>query len=162
MKQKKVIPTVLNSTKQGIETPLLSGVEASIWSTNMLTALVNGVTGGKWFSLFDKVYAPKTLEIAWQRVLSNKGGAGIDEISLTRFEMNANYYLEELHESLKKGEYQPQAVKRVYIPKVGGQKRPLGIPTVKDRVVQTAIKLVIEPIFEKDFAHMRLTYVMPL
>ena len=57
MKQKKVIPTVLNSTKQGIETPLLSGVEASIWSTNMLTALVNGVTGGKW--LYPNAYFAK-------------------------------------------------------------------------------------------------------
>ena len=151
MKQKVAISAVLETTKQDIEIPLIPGVETSIWSANMLVALVNGVKGGKWFSLLDKVYAPKTLELAWQRVLANKGGAGIDKISLTRFEMNAKHYLLELQETLKKGTYQPQPVKRVYIPKVGGGKRPLGIPAVKDRVVQTAIKLVIEPIFENEF-----------
>ena len=117
----------------------------------MLAALVNGVKGGKWFSLMDKIYAERTLQIAWQRVRSNQGAAGIDRISIERFEGQAEQYLHELHEQLKTGSYQPQAVKRVNIPKASGGTRPLGIPTVKDRVVQMAIKLVIEPIFEHTF-----------
>jgi len=118
---------------------------------NMLAALDNGVKGGKWFSLIDKVYSEITLWLAWEQVQSNKGSAGIDQISVGRFEANASNYLHELHETLKEGTYKPQAVKRVYIPNAGGKRRPLGIPVVKDRIVQTAIKLVIEPIFENEF-----------
>jgi RNA-directed DNA polymerase len=99
----------------------------------------------------DKIYAERTLQMAWQRVRSNKGAAGIDRISIERFEGQADQYLQELHQQLKTGTYQPQAVKRVNIPKAGGGTRPLGIPTVKDRVVQMAIKRVIEPIFEQTF-----------
>lgn len=126
-------------------------VEAAVWTVRMLAALVNGVKGGKWFSLMDKIYARRTLQVAWQRVKSNKGAAGIDRISIERFEGQAEQYLQELQQQLKTGTYQPQAVKRVNIPKAGGGTRPLGIPTVKDRVVQMAIKLVIEPIFEQTF-----------
>lgn len=134
-------------------------VEAEVWTVRMLAALVNGVKacpersrrGGKWFSLMDKIYAERTLQMAWQRVKKNKGGAGIDRISIERFEGKAEQYLQELHRQLKTGTYQPQAVKRVNIPKASGGTRPLGIPTVKDRVVQMAIKLAIEPIFEHTF-----------
>jgi RNA-directed DNA polymerase len=126
-------------------------VEATVWTVRMLAALVNGVKGGKWFSLMDKVYAPNTLQIAWLRVKSNKGAAGIDRVSIERFDGQRAKYLQELHEQLKAGTYQPQAVKRVNIPKLSGGTRPLGIPTVKDRVVQMAIKLVIEPVFEYTF-----------
>jgi RNA-directed DNA polymerase len=126
-------------------------VEARIWTERMLAALVNGVKGGKWFSLMDKVYAAKTLQIAWQRVKGNKGAAGIDRVSIERFDEQSAKYLQELQEQLKTGSYQPQAVKRVNIPKANGGTRPLGIPTVKDRVVQMAIKLVIEPVFEATF-----------
>jgi RNA-directed DNA polymerase len=126
-------------------------VEAAVWTVRMLAALVNGVKGGKWFSLMDKIYAGRTLQSAWQRVKSNKGAAGIDRISIERFEGQAEQYLQELQQQLKAGTYQPQAVRRVNIPKAGGGTRPLGIPTVKDRVVQMAIKLVIEPIFEQTF-----------
>ncbi len=126
-------------------------VEAEIWTVRMLAALGNGVKGGKWFSLMDKVYALPALEIAWQRVKSNKGAAGYDRVSIERFSEQSAKYLQELHEQLKTGTYQPQAVKRVNIPKANGGTRPLGIPTVKDRVVQMAIKLVIEPIFENTF-----------
>ena len=126
-------------------------VEAAVWTVRMLAALVNGVKGGKWFSLMDKIYARRTLQIAWQRVKSNKGAAGIDRISIERFEGQAEQYLQELQQQLKTGTFQPQVVKRVNIPKAGGGTRPLGIPTVKDRVVQMAIKLVIEPIFEQTF-----------
>ena len=150
----KVESTVSEKTKQetDIQVPdKWRWVEAAVWTERMLTALVNGVKGGKWFSLMDKVYAERTLHRAWQRVKSNKGAAGIDRISIERFEGQAAQYLQELQQQLKTGTYQPQAVKRVNIPKAGGGTRPLGIPTVKDRVVQMAIKLVIEPIFEQTF-----------
>ncbi len=129
-------------------------IKASIWTKSMLRALDNGVKGGKWFSLIDKIYSPKTLNIAWQQVKSNKGSAGVDKISIERFGYKEEIYLEELHQSLKEQSYHPQPVKRVYIPKAGGKKRPLGIPTLKDRIVQTAIKLAIEPIFENEFLDM--------
>jgi len=117
----------------------------------MLAALENGVKGGKWFSLIDKVMRPETLEIAWQKVARNKGAAGVDGQSVERFAKRADTYLLELREALAMGSYQPQPVKRVEIPKGPGKTRPLGIPAVKDRIVQTALKLVVEPIFEKDF-----------
>jgi RNA-directed DNA polymerase len=126
-------------------------VEATIWTDAMLTALENGVKGGKWYSMMDKVYAMNTLWLAWQAVKRNKGAAGIDKISIARFEKNALFYLKELSEELRTGTYDPQGVKRVYIPKGGGKMRPLGIPTVKDRIAQAAVKLVIEPIFENEF-----------
>ena len=126
-------------------------VEPSIWTDGMLTALVNGVKGDKWFSLIDKIYAMNTLEIAWKQVRSNKGCAGIDGVSIHKFEVKSRQYLEELHNELRKGVYSPGKIKRVYIPKGKGKVRPLGIPTVKDRIVQMAIKLVIEPIFENEF-----------
>jgi RNA-directed DNA polymerase len=117
----------------------------------MLAALENGVKGGKWFSLIDKVYAPRTLEAAWKRVAGNKGAAGVDRISVERFAGRAERYLEEISQALCREDFAVSPVRRVYIPKGGGERRPLGIPTVKDRVVQTALKLVLEPIFEKEF-----------
>ena len=150
----KVESTVSEETRQETEAQSHQKwlwVEAAVWTVRMLAALVNGVKGGKWFSLMDKIYAKRTLQIAWQRVRSNRGAAGIDRISIERFEGQAEQYLQELHEQLKTGTFQPQAVKRVNIPKASGGTRPLGIPTVKDRVVQMAIKLAIEPIFEHTF-----------
>ena len=117
----------------------------------MLAALGNGVKGDKWFSLIDKVYRLQTLEIAWEQVRANKGAAGIDGQSIERFARTSDRYLSELSESLKNGSYRPEAVRRAEIPKPGGKKRPLGIPTVKDRIVQAAVKRVIEPIFEQEF-----------
>jgi RNA-directed DNA polymerase len=125
--------------------------EATIWTDRMLAALENGVKGGKWFSVMDKVYAPKTLRCAWERVLSNAGAAGVDRVSVARFAHHAEQYLTEVAEQLKAGTYTVQGVRRVYIAKAGGGERPLGIPTVKDRIVQTALKLVLEPIFEREF-----------
>jgi RNA-directed DNA polymerase len=125
--------------------------EATIWTDRMVSALVNGVKGGKWFSLVDKVHRPETLEAAWGKVERNKGSSGIDGQSIDRFAAGAAHYLAELHETLKCGQYRPLPVKRVDIPKAGGQTRPLGIPTVKDRIVQTALKMAIEPIFETEF-----------
>ena len=141
---------------QGRETasgkpPGLWWVEASIWTDRMVSALGNGVKGGKWFSLVDKVIRPTTLETAWRKVAGNKGAAGVDGQSVERFAAGAELYLSELHENLKSGSYRPSPVKRVDIPKGPGQTRPLGIPSVKDRIVQTALKMAIEPIFETAF-----------
>lgn len=129
-------------------------VDRTIWTERMLAALGNGVKGSKWFSLIDKVYRPGTLQAAWAQVQANKGAAGIDRQSVEMFAANEQVYLNELAKDLEQGRYQPQAVKRVEIPKAGGKTRPLGIPTVKDRIVQTAVKMVIEPIFEREFLPM--------
>ena len=116
----------------------------------MLAALKCGVKGGKWHSLIDKVYRLETLELGWAQVEKNDGAAGVDRMSVERFAQGRERYLAELSQALRDGSYRPQPVRRVYIPKGKGQ-RPLGIPAVKDRVVQAALKLVIEPIFEHEF-----------
>jgi RNA-directed DNA polymerase len=126
-------------------------VEAEVWTQRMLSALGNGVKGGKWYSLIDKVYAPGTLALAWTKVRANKGTAGVDGQSVERFDAKTDLYLSELSAVLREDSYRPQAVKRVEIPKGDGRTRPLGIPTVKDRIVQQAVRLVIEPIFESGF-----------
>jgi RNA-directed DNA polymerase len=146
--------SVPEKAKQGVEARGPCGwewVEASVWTERMLAALVNGVKGGKWYSLIDKVYDRRTLKAAWKRVASNKGAAGVDRISIKRFRSKAQCYLEELERDLRDGTYRPAPVKRVHIPKGRKKTRPLGIPTVKDRIVQTALKMVLEPIFEKEF-----------
>jgi len=125
--------------------------EATIWTDRMVSALGNGVKGGKWLSLIDKAVRPATLDIAWQRVARNKGAAGVDGQSIERFAAQSARYLQELQRSLTERSYRPDPVKRVEIPKAHGKTRPLGIPTVKDRIVQTALKMVIEPIFEVQF-----------
>lgn len=129
-------------------------VDRTVWTERMLAALGNGVKGNKWFSLIDKVYRPGTLQAAWEQVKANRGAAGIDRQSIEGFAANTGRYLNELAKELEEGRYRPQAVRRVEIPKAGGKTRPLGIPTVKDRIVQTAVKRVIEPIFEKEFLPM--------
>ena len=119
----------------------------------MLTALENGVKGGKWYSLMDKVSSPTNLKSAFATVKANKGGPGVDHQTIEMFESRLEDNLRLLEESLRTGTYGPQAIKRVWIPKPGtAEKRPLGIPTVRDRVVQAALRNVLEPIFEKDFA----------
>src|SRR5260370_3598507 len=125
--------------------------EASIWTERMVSALGNGVKGGKWYSLMDKVIRPTTLEAAWRKVARNHGAAGVDGQGIERFAAQMDRYLQELQLALKDGSYRPSPVKRVQIPKGDGRTRPLGIPTVKDRIVQTALKMAIEPIFETQF-----------
>jgi RNA-directed DNA polymerase len=112
---------------------------------------ISGVKGSKWFSLIDKVARTDTLRLAWEKVARNRGAAGVDGQSVEKFAAQAPAYLEELEQALKQGRYLPLPVKRVEIPKGPGQTRPLGIPAVKDRIVQTALKRVIEPIFEREF-----------
>lgn len=129
------------------------GAERGIWSEKMLRTLARGVKGGKWFSLVDKVYAERTLSLAWEKVRANAGGCGVDGITVKHFEKTAQKRLLVVKEHLRSGTYQPKPVKRVRIPKPGSkQTRPLGIPTVTDRVVQQAVRLVLEPIYEHRFA----------
>ena len=118
----------------------------------MLAALKTGVKGDKWHSLLDKVSRLETLGLGWKQVERNAGAAGVDRMSVARFAQGRDCYLAELAQALRDGSYRPQPVRRVYIPKGKGQ-RPLGIPAVKDHVVQAALKLVIEPIFEYGFEH---------
>jgi len=127
--------------------------EPSVWTPRMLAALEVGVKGGKWYSLMDKVYAPATLEAAFIKVAANAGAAGVDHVTIEQFVDDLDVNLERLSEGLRHASYRPQAIRRHYIPKPGSsEKRPLGIPTVRDRVVQAAVRTVLEPIFERDFA----------
>lgn len=127
-------------------------VEPTVWTDKMLAALESGVKGGKWFSLIDKVWYLPNLESAWKKVAANRGSAGIDKISIKHYRRHALERLNRTSELLRLDNYRPAGVKRVWIDKAGSKdKRPLGIPTVTDRVVQTALRNVIEPIFEKDF-----------
>lgn len=105
----------------------------------------------KQHSLIDKVYLPRNLAEAWEKVRSNKGCAGVDRRTIQHFEKHADRLLSALHEQLKAGTYSTQAIRRVWIPKADGRKRPLGIPTVADRVVQQAVLNVLAPIFERKF-----------
>lgn len=119
----------------------------------MLAALDKGVKGGRWFSLNDKVYEERNLRSAYKQVAENGGSAGVDHVSTTAFGDRLEKEFPQLVEELKQGSYRPQAIRRTYIPKLNSnEKRPLGIPTVRDRVVQTAVKHVTEPIFEKEFS----------
>ena len=128
-------------------------VEPSAWTVRMLATLEQGVEGGKWFRLFDKVFAERNLLAAFQQVASNDGAAGVDHVSVRQFERGLPETLWEVSDQLRHGTYQPQSIRRVHIPKPGtNETRPLGIPTVRDRMVQAAVVNVIEPIFERDFA----------
>jgi RNA-directed DNA polymerase len=118
----------------------------------MLEALETGVRGGKWHSLYDKVYRLSNLKAAWERVKANGGAGGVDRMSIEQFGRNADERLGQLSEALRTGTYKPLPVRRTYIPKPGSrEQRPLGIPTIIDRIVQTALRNVIEPIFEHEF-----------
>ncbi len=131
-----------------------SWVEPSVWTERMLTALEEGVRGGKWFSLIDKVYRERNLRAAFERVRKNRGSAGVDHQTIAMFADRLERNLERLSTALCDGTYEPQEIKRVWISKLGNrtEKRPLGIPTIRDRVAQTALRNVLEPIFEAGFA----------
>jgi RNA-directed DNA polymerase len=119
----------------------------------MLVALEGGLKGKKWFSLIDKISTERTLQLAWEKVRGNAGACGVDGITIGHFEQDSQNRLLAVKEYLSKGSYLPKPVKRVWIDKPGSaEKRPLGIPTVTDRVVQAAVRMVIEPIFENRFA----------
>jgi RNA-directed DNA polymerase len=127
--------------------------ERSVWTKRMLTALEQGVKGNCWFSLIDKVHSEKNLRAAYGKVAANGGAPGVDRVTVEEFERRLEENVAGLSAALRTGTYRPQAVKRVQIPKPGSHEtRPLGIPTVRDRVVQGAVRHVLEPIFEREFA----------
>ncbi|MCA1837403.1 MAG: group II intron reverse transcriptase/maturase [Actinobacteria bacterium] len=140
--------------KQGREVaPKWEWTEASVWTERMLATLETGVKGGKWFSLVDKAWKMENLQSALKAVVRNKGAAGVDGKNVESYLRESPTRLLQVQAWLKTGEYTPNPVKRVWIPKLGSKElRPLGVPTVEDRIVQTAVRNVIEPIFENIFA----------
>ena len=140
--------------KQGREVALeWAWTEAEVWNERMLAALVRGVQGGKWHSLIDKVYRTSVLRNAAAAVIRNQGAAGVDGLTTGGLKAHVEEVVGALERQLREDCYEPCPVKRVWIAKAGSQdKRPLGIPTVKDRVVQTALVAVLEPIWEREFA----------
>jgi RNA-directed DNA polymerase len=119
----------------------------------MLTRLEQSEPTTKWFGLWDKVWAERNLLQGYYAVWRNKGAAGVDQQTIQQFEAQQKWQINRLKEQLRSGVYRPLPARRVWIPKPGSsEKRPLGIPAVRDRVAQTALRNVIEPIFERDFA----------
>lgn len=109
--------------------------------------------GGKWFSLVDKVYSSENLRESWEKVRSNGGVAGVDRQGVEAYEKEAGKNLVELEKIPREGSYRAKPVKRVWIPKTGSkEKRPSGIPVVTGLITQTAMRNIIEPIFENTFA----------
>lgn len=127
--------------------------EQVVWTPRMLECLQRGgPKGGRWFSLIDKVWDERTLLIGFARVQANNGAPGLDGMDCERFATRLGERIRDLSADLRAGTYRPQPVRRTWIPKPGStEQRPLGIPTVRDRVVQAALKMVIEPIFEAGF-----------
>lgn len=153
-KESKPAPVPERAKQAGEARDRWSWVEPSVWTERMLTALEKGVKGGKWHSLIDKVYSERNLRAAFKRVKANRGSAGVDNQTIEMFETRLEENLTRLHKALRDGAYHPQRIRRVWIPKPGhkAEKRPLGVPTVRDRVVQTSLRSVLEPIFDRDFA----------
>jgi RNA-directed DNA polymerase len=147
-------PATVPEAKQAGDIPARwAWVEGSVWTARMVATLELGVKGGKWFSLIDKVHAQGNLRSAFAEVKANRGAAGVDRQSVGDFEQRLDENLASLAQCVREGSYRPHALRRVWIPKPGSKEsRPLGIPTVRDRVLQAALRHVVEPIFEKDFA----------
>jgi RNA-directed DNA polymerase len=131
----------------------LSLGSSAVWTERMLAALERGITGGKWHSLIDKDWEAGNLEMAGWAVIRKDGSAGVDGESCKALAAHLSEITGGLSRQLREERYVPQPVKRVWIPKPGVvEKRPLGVPVVRDRVVQTALLYVLEPIFEREFS----------
>ena len=129
-------------------------VERAVWTERMVECLRRGgPEGGRWYSLHDKVFTEKTLRAAYGRVAANGGAPGVDRVTVEQFGERLEDEIRRLMSAWEAGTFRPQAVRRTWIPKPGtNERRPLGIPTVRDRVVQAALALVLEPIFEATFS----------
>jgi RNA-directed DNA polymerase len=140
--------------KQGREVPALwQWTEASVWTERMLATLERGIKGGQWFSLIDKIWKTENLQSAARQVAAGKSDKKPDGRKCRRYLQESHWRLPRVQAQIQQGRYQPKPVQRVWIPKLGSKElRPLGLPTVEDRVVQMAIRNVIEPIFEHGFA----------
>lgn len=146
-------PAVLLAKQGGDVRDRWSWTERAVWTDRMLTALEQGVKGDVWFTLIDKVWSERNLFASYRKVADNEGAPGVDHVTVEEFGQRLESELTKLTAALRAGTYQPQLIRRTYIPKPGSnEQRPLGIPTVRDRVVQGAIRHVMEPIFEKEFA----------
>lgn len=140
--------------KQGREVPAhWAWTEAAVWTERMLATLERGIKGGKWFSLIDKVWKTENLQRAVEKVCKGKSPNKPDGRRCRQYEQQSAKRLPHLQKSLKEGTYQPKPAQRAWIPKAGSKEmRPLGIPPVENRVVEMAVRNVIEPIFEHTFA----------
>jgi RNA-directed DNA polymerase len=147
-------PVAVTPTQAGEARDPWWWVERTVWTERMLTRLTDRELANRvWFTLVDKTYAPVNLGNAFQKVWANGGSAGADKQTVAHFARQAESELTRLHEQLRDGTYRPQPVRRAWIPKPGSkEKRPLGIPAVRDRIVQAALRHVLEPIFETEFA----------
>lgn len=133
--------------------PRLSKASQEIWTESMLATLARGIKGGRWFSLIDKVYDPEHLKLGAAEVIRNKGAAGVDHRTVQQLREELDSEVASVSRQLREGNYEPRPVKRVWIEKLGSTElRPLGIPTVRDRMVQATLRAVIEPIYEREFA----------
>lgn len=150
----KPAPVAATPTQAGEARDPRWWVERTVWTERMLTRLTQREPANRvWFTLVDKTYAPANLQSAFGKVWRNGGSAGADAQTVAHFARQADAELGRLHEQLRDGTYRPQPVRRAWIPKSGSkEKRPLGIPAVRDRIVQAALRHVLEPIFEAEFA----------
>ena len=142
-----------SATPAGEPPSVADWANPSVWTDRMLNTLNQGVRGGKWHTLIDKVLSPRNLFAASRKVIGKKGAAGVDHQTVEDFEEHHREELDRLHEALRTDTYVPQAVRRSWIPKpASNERRPLGVPTVRDRVAQTALLHVLEPIFDGTFS----------
>lgn len=151
--QALTMPASVARLTQGNPWQLWEWAEPAVWTESMLAALNNGVKGGVWYSLIDKVFALDNLASAAKQVCANQGAAGVDHVSTKAFASDMEGQLARIRAEIMSGKYRPQPIRREYIDKLGStEQRPLGIPTVRDRVVQRALLHVLQPIYEQTFA----------
>jgi RNA-directed DNA polymerase len=152
-KNVKPVTVPFAATPAGEPPSIREWANPNVWTERMLTTLEQGVQGGRWHTLIDKVYAPLNLFVASGNVIGNQGAAGVDHQTVEEFRVHREEELKRLHEALRTDTYCPQAVRRVWISKPGtNEQRPLGVPTVRDRAVQTAMLHVLEPIYDNTFS----------